>query len=204
VSDQPEVFADIGRYYDGLVARYGHSHLACDYGRSESQRRKFAVLSEVLPLSGKSVLDVGCGFADYASYLQQHCTAVEYHGVDLSPAMVAAAQKLHPDLAIRRLNILEEDPGTYDVVTANGIFYLLGTEAPALMRSLITRMFALAREAVAFNSLSSWAADPQSGEYYADPAETMDFCRTMTPWVILRHDYHPRDFTVYMYRAART
>jgi SAM-dependent methyltransferase len=198
------VFAAIGRYYDGLVAKYGHDPRACDYGRAESQAIKFKVLSEVTPLDGKRVLDVGCGFADYAAYLSRRFREVAYTGVDISAAMVAEARRLHPALPIMAANILEDDVGAHDVVTANGIFYLLGADAPALTRALIARMFASATEAVAFNSLSAWAPDREPGEYYADPAEILDYCRTLTPWVSLRHDYHSRDFTVYLYKARRT
>lgn len=197
------VFAAIGRYYDGLVAKYGHDPRACDYGRAESQAIKFKVLSEVTPLDGKRVLDVGCGFADYAAYLSRRFRDVAYTGVDISAAMVAEARRLHPALPIRAANVLEDDVGAHDVVTANGIFYLLGADAPALTRALIARMFASATEAAAFNSLSAWAPDREPGEYYADPAEILDYCRTLTPWVALRHDYHSRDFTVYLYRERR-
>ena len=195
-------FDAIGAYYDRLVAEHGHSHRAADNGRAESQQIKFRVLSDVMPLAGKNVLDVGCGFADYADYLAQRFPGVGYTGVDLSQAMVNGAQRAHPGLAVRRLNILHDDPGRFDVVTANGIFYLLGAQAPDLMRDLVARMFALCREAVAFNSLSTWAPDPEASEFYADPAETLAFCRTLTPRVTLRHDYHTRDFTVYLYRAG--
>ncbi len=30
------------------------------------------------------------------------------------------------------------------------------------------------------------------------------FAAELTPWVVLRHDYHPCDFTVYMYKTPRT
>ena len=45
------------------------THRACDYGHAESQLIKSTVLSDVMPLSKNSVLDVGCGFADYAAFL---------------------------------------------------------------------------------------------------------------------------------------
>ena len=203
MTEWSEKFAAVGRYYDNLVARHGHSPFACDYGRPESQQIKFSVLAEVMPLSGKSILDVGCGFADYADYLEQKFTRVSYSGVDLSAAMVEGARKHRPDRSIRRLDILQDEPGRYDVVTANGIFYLLGSKAAPLMRRIVTRMFELSREAVAFNSLSAWAVDHEAGEFYADPLQTVDFCRTLTPWVVLRHDYHHRDFTIFMYRERR-
>ncbi|MEX0955330.1 MAG: class I SAM-dependent methyltransferase [Rhizobiaceae bacterium] len=197
------IFEKIGSHYDDLVARYGHSSSACDYGHPASQAAKFAVLSEVMPLDGKSLLDVGCGFADYADYLLAKQSGLDYEGIDLSQAMVAEAQRLHPNLRILQGNILIDWIDTYDVVSANGIFYLLGSDAPAIMRRIIEQMFNSARLAIAFNSLSDWTTDKEPNEYYADPLEVFDYCRTITPWVILRTDYHHRDFTIYMYKERK-
>jgi SAM-dependent methyltransferase len=194
---------DVARYYDALVDRYGHDPRACDYGSAESQRVKFEVLSEVFKRwpANPSVLDVGCGFADYADFLSARVPGLRYTGVDLSARMVEAARRLHPALPIHHADILTDPPAEqYDVVNANGIFYLLGPGSEATMRKLVAGMFRLARKAVAFNSLSRWATGQEPAEFYADPAETLAMCRTITPWVALRHDYLAHDFTVYLYR----
>ena len=191
----------IARYYTDRIAKYGSDHRACDFGHPGSQQLKYQVLSDVMPLEGKSVLDVGCGFADFSDFLNTRYRAVRYTGVDITRACVEGAQALRPGVDIRLLDILDDDPGgPYDLVTANGIFYLIGGDAEARMRAIVTRMYALCSGAVAFNSLSSWCADSTEGEFYADPLSTLDFCRQLTPWVCLRHDYHPRDFTVFLYR----
>src|SRR5580698_8834420 len=77
-------FARIADYYDSLVRKYGHDPRACDYGRAESQKIKFRVLSEVLPLANSSLLDVGCGFADFATFLGERFPGLQYSGIDLS------------------------------------------------------------------------------------------------------------------------
>jgi SAM-dependent methyltransferase len=198
-------FARIADYYDGLVRKYGHDPRACDYGRAESQQIKFRVLSEVLPLANSSVLDVGCGFADFATFLEERHAGVRYSGIDLCSAMVNEAQRNHPNLDLRVANVSDASfTRTFDVVTANGIFYLLGDQAWPMIQQIVERMYALATRAVAFNSLSAWATDQEAGEFYADPLRLVDFCRRLTPWVVLRHDYHPRDFTVYLYKTVRT
>ena len=198
-------FVRIADYYDGLVRKYGHDPRACDYGRVESQKIKFQVLSEVLPLANLSLLDVGCGFADFATFLTGRFPGLQYSGIDLSSAMVKEAQRNHPELDLRVANISDAAlKRTFDVVTANGIFYLLGDEAWPMMQRMVERMYALATTAVAFNSLSAWATDQEAGEFYADPLQVVDFCRRLTPRVVLRHDYHPRDFTVYLYKIDRT
>lgn len=199
-----EQIARVARLYKSLVDRYGHDPRACDYGRPESQRIKFEVLAQTMPLQGKRVLDVGCGFADFADYLFAYYGELTYEGIDITPRMIEEARRLHPALSLRVLDILEQDPGgPYDLVTANGIFYLLGKGAESYMRQLIVRMYEFSSSAVAFNSLSIWADHKESGESYADPLATVEFCRTLTPWVVLRHDYMPHDFTIYMYREAR-
>lgn len=197
-------FTRIADYYGALISKYGHDPRACDYGRAESQQIKFRVLSEVMPLSNSSLLDVGCGFADFAGYLNSRFDRLQYSGIDLCGDMVNEAKRIHPDLDIRVANIADVTlERNYDVVMANGIFYLLGEQPVPVMQDMIERMFSMASKAVAFNSLSTWARDQEGGEFYADPLQTVEFCRRLTPWVVLRHDYHPRDFTVYLYKAAR-
>jgi SAM-dependent methyltransferase len=198
-------FARIVDYYDRLVRRYGHDARACDYGRRESQDIKFRVLSEVMALESSSLLDVGCGFADFATYLQERFVGLTYSGIDICPAMITEARRNHPDLDLREANISSSSfDSKYDVVSANGIFYLLAEQAWPMMQQIIERMYSLATSAVAFNSLSAWANDREAGEFYADPLRVLDFCHQLTPWVVLRHDYHQREFTVYMYKTDRT
>lgn len=189
----------IESYYTGLIEEHGHSPRSCDYGRPESQDKKFRVLSEAINLNGKSVLDVGCGFAHFSQFLSDMFDGVNYHGVDITREFITQAKSLHPDVNVQHADILSETfDKTYDFVTANGIFYLLGANAQDVMQNLVTRMFELTHDTVAFNSLSSWCDDKEDGEFYADPLQAVTFCRTLTPWVTLRHDYHSRDFTIYM------
>ena len=197
-------FGRIANYYQDLVQKYGHDARACDYGRPQSQEIKFRVLSEAMPAKGRSVLDVGCGFADFHRFLRDRFGEVRYSGIDVCPAMVEEACRLDPGCEVKVANILDHSiRERFDLVTANGIFYLLGDEAWPTMQEIVRRMYAVAEHAVAFNSLSSWAEEKEAGEFYADPAEVLQFCRTLTPWVVLRHDYHPGDFTIYMYKTAK-
>jgi SAM-dependent methyltransferase len=196
-------FAGIADFYNQRVQTYGYDPRACDYGRAESQRRKFSVLASATDYNGLSVLDVGCGFADYAGFLAERHPGIEYHGIDLSPAMIEKARQARPDLDLRVANLFDlPSDEFYDVVSANGIFYLLGTEAPALMRRLVSEMFRRCRRGVVFNSLSTWASVQEQGEYYADPLEVVAWCRELSPWVVLRHDYLPHDFTVFVARQS--
>lgn len=198
MSDQND---QIASYYESLIAEHGHHPRSCDYGRPESQQTKFEVLSEISDYSGKSILDVGCGFADFIPFLEGKFKGISYHGVDITPSMAKAAAERHPDHRIECRDILSAPPKQqYDLVTSNGIFYLAGENARDFMHKMVTHMFSLATEAVAFNTLSTWADFMNDKEFYADPAETLEFCKSLTPKVTLRHDYMNHDFTVYLYK----
>ena len=196
-----KTFDRIASYYDALESRYGHDPRACDYGRAESQQTKFRVICEMSDFQDKKILDVGCGFADFADYLESQNLNTDYKGIDLSEAMLRRAKSRRPDLDLRNSNFLNEDIGQFDIVTANGIFYLLGENAETITHRLIRRMFESARESVIFNSLSSWAPHKTEGEYYADPAKFVSFAQSLTPRVVLRHDYMDHDFTVALFHS---
>lgn len=192
---------DTAQFFDGLVQKYGRDIRALDYGSVESQTRRFEILAEALPDRPLRLLDVGCGFADFSDFLRERGRQVDYVGVDICPAMIEEARRSHPTLDLQQMDILADAPaGSFDMVTANGIFYLIRHEPMETMRAIIRRLYELSSYAVAFTSLSTRSPVFAAGEFHADPVETLAFCQTLTPYVVLRHDYLPHDFAVYLYR----
>ena len=192
----------IAAYYDQLVDKYGYSRRALDVLRKDSLLVRYQVLSEVLNLTGKRVLEVGCGFGDLGAFLKTRYKNLEYVGVDISLRMIEVGSQIHPDLDLRHKDILGWPPSdTFDVVLAQGLFYLLEDDAERKMHLLIRTMFNLAKEALAFCTLSTWASTLNDGEFHADPLKTTAFCRQLTSRLVLRHDYLPNDFAVYLYRS---
>ena len=200
MSENP--FETITDFYNARVRMYGIDPKACDYGRPESQQLKYEVLAGMADYTGCSVLDIGCGFADYYTYLASRYDDVKYSGIDLSDEMIAKARVQRPGLDLIAGNFLElPSDRTYDYVTANGIFYLLGSDASTLMKHILSEMFHRCHRGISFNSLSIWASFHESGEYYANPLEVVEWCRELSPWIILRHDYLPHDFSVFVSRV---
>lgn len=192
----------IAAYYDRLVDQFGYSPRALDGLHRDSLLLRYQALSEVLNFTGKRVLEVGCGFGDLGTFLKARYENLEYVGVDISLRMVEVGSQVHPDLDLRHKDILHGPPSeTFDVVLAQGIFYLLGDDAERKMHLMIHTMFNLASEALAFCTLSTWASTQNHREFYADPLKTIAFCRQLTPRLVLRHDYLPNDFAVYLYRS---
>ena len=197
----PDDAGRIAAYYDALAAAHGTGPQAVDASSQESLELRYRVLGDAIDFDGKSVLDVGCGFGGLGVHLTERYADVDYSGIDISEGLVAAGRHAHPELRLEVGDVLEMPPAQrFDAVLAQGIFYLLGDEAEAKAERLIAAMWALAVECVAFTALSSWATgavDPQ--EFRVDPARLLNYCRTLTPRVVLRHDYHPGDVALYLY-----
>jgi RimJ/RimL family protein N-acetyltransferase/SAM-dependent methyltransferase len=190
-------------HYRQLLEEHGTSHLALDWGSRESQRLRFEVLATVGNLSGRRILDVGCGLGDFAGWLDERGIDADYTGIDLTPELVTQAALLHPHRRFECGGILDASVLSgerFDYVLASGIFatYLSGSED--FLRRAVARMWQLAERGCAFNSLSTWAPTREAGEYHADPLAVLEYCRSLTPWLALRHDYHPRDFSIYLWR----
>jgi len=93
---------------------------------------------------------------------------------------------------------------SFDYVVASGLFYTYRSGGYRWMRAAIEAMWRHASCGLAFNSLSTWAPESDSTEFYADPREVLSLCRRLSPWVDLLHSYHPGDFTVHVLRNVRS
>ena len=195
--------------YARLLREHGAASVrSLDWGSREGQNLRFRVLTEIGIQNGDTVLDVGCGLGDYYNWLKTHSCDVLYRGVDITTAMIDSCRQKYAGIDFAILNIVDSLNGRplleqFDYVVASGVFAKRLVAGADYLQSFVSRMYELCRKGVAFNSLSSWAPDKQADEFYADPFETLAHCRRLTPWVVLRSDYHNRDFTVYMYRARR-
>ncbi|WP_054031283.1 class I SAM-dependent methyltransferase [Desulfatitalea tepidiphila] len=189
-------------YYSRLLNKHGVSPRALDWGSLESQQLRFAVLADIGRMDGCSLLDVGCGFADLLDFLVSRNWNVHYTGYDLNGALIEQAKSRFPQGTFEVRDLLAEPDLSprFDYVVASGIFYLRRKDAPAYVEEMVGRMFSLCRKGLAFNTLSIRAVAREPGELYADPAKILTMCLNLTPRVVLRHDYLPHDFSIYMYK----
>jgi SAM-dependent methyltransferase len=197
------------RNYAQRLALFGDTAQGVQWRDRRSQERRMAVLAEVGDLRKAKILDLGCGTGHLYVFLREHLDLQgEYVGYDITPEMVAAAQKKLPDVRIENRDILAEGiPENFDYVLINGIFNNRIRDNWEYMTSLLREAAYHARKAVAFNCLSSYDPSPDRSLYYAAPEDVFRFCiEELSPCVILRNDYQVRsrfaafEFTVYVYQ----
>lgn len=156
------------------------------HGDDVSEPSRYARYNTILELidlakAPASMLDVGSG----AGRLERYLNRYHYTGIDL----------------LDGVNVLDwHEPA--DVVVANGIFYKLPHSEEAWR--LIKHMWGLARHALIFTSLSTWAPHHNPDELYLNPANTLLRCYHLTQNIVLRHDYLPHDFAIGLYKCRGT
>lgn len=193
------------KIYDKFLAEGDEDHQKVGWGSAESQRKRFDVLSAVGDLNGCSVLDVGCGIGGLYQYLSGVYSDVTYTGVDINQGMLNMAASRYPGLNFICADILTEDSflenARFDYVFLSGALNLSNESQERLINDTMAKMFLIANKAIALNFLSVFADFYKPGEYYSDPEKILGAALNISGKVVLRHDYMPHDFSVYIYRC---
>lgn len=198
-------------YYESCLEQAGDRPEGADWKSREAQEEAFRVLASGGITADSSVLDVGCGLAHLADYLRRLGFRGRYTGIDISPKMVEAAKRRDPSLDVRCVDLLADrslDAERFDFVVACGVFTerfdIPLDEFERFVRGLVGRMYELCRVATAFNMLTDAVDYRVDRLYYASPAAYLEFARSLTRYVTLRHDYPAYFFTLYLYREPHS
>jgi len=191
-------------YYNKQLIEYGQDVKALSWGNVDSQRERFRVLCEIGYLSDKSILDVGCGFGDFYLYLkEQGISPKQYVGIDINLLMIGMAKIRLPEVRFEVADILTTKlREKYDYVFASGIFALETPNWQSVTERILRKMYQLSNIGIGVNFLSSLTTGGQLPDrHYANPEDIVAFIRkNLKTRTILRHDYRPNDFTLYIYK----
>jgi SAM-dependent methyltransferase len=119
--------------YDALAAEYA-AHIAGELADKPLDRALLDRFAEQVCGAGPAC-ELGCGPGHVARYL--HDRGVDIAGIDLSPAMVEEARRLHPGLAFRTADMLAldvEDGALAGVVAFYSIVHFAPEELAAVFR----------------------------------------------------------------------
>jgi trans-aconitate methyltransferase len=175
-------------------------------GGRERQDLRFEVLlgSALFATSPvKSVLDVGCGFADLYDYIQKQNLPIHYRGVDINSSLLEKARSVYPQVSVETADILEEGAlQSVDLVVESGIFnfQLKGEDQWDYIEHMLKRMFELAQVAVAADFMTTYVDWQKEGAFHTNPEKLLKLAKSIGSKVILRHDYLPFEFCLYLIR----
>ncbi|MFH1431985.1 MAG: class I SAM-dependent methyltransferase [archaeon] len=178
------------------------------YGNKSSQDTRFDALMKIGGMSGKTVLDIGCGRGDFARRAtEKGIMFKKYLGTDIVQKMIDIAKEMNSmnNTEFRVLDILDtQELLSFDYVLMSGTLNLNVPDTLNIAKCLIRKAYEIAGIAVGFN-MTSTLGDPgcrTSHTYYFDPFEILRFCSTLTRDLCFDHTYLPHDFTIFMYKKA--
>ncbi len=169
---------------------------------SKGQILRQQSMLDVGDINNSKILDFGCGKGDFYSFLRDRGIYVKYTAFDINEKLISLAEKKYPGIDFRVFdidkNILDED---FDYIFLCGVFNLQVEEIDGTIKKTLTKLFKHCRKALAFNALSSYEPKKDFELHYISPEDILNFTvRNLSPYVSLRHDRIPYDFTMFVYR----
>jgi len=114
----------LSSFYNQRVEEFGHHPNAVGWRSEEQQQLRFKVLLDNLAPNDMSVLDLGCGFGDFYSFLLSLGNAPsKYLGVDISSKMIDLASKSfehEPKVQFMKCDFFKYDFAIFDLVVLSG------------------------------------------------------------------------------------
>lgn len=194
----------IGRYYAGRLDQHGPTPRGVDWNGEDSHRiRHMQFLRLVGGDADASVLDLGCGYGDFLTFLRDDGHRGRFVGYDLAAPMIEAARRLHGEGADRAWHIGAVPTEPEDYAVGSGILNVKGAipeaEWEAHVEETIATLARASRRGFAFNVLSL-SSDPEKRRpdlHYADAAAMLRMCLDRYGrHVALLQDYGLWEFTI--------
>lgn len=190
------------RRYDERLEKYGATIDALASGNVERHNLRFKISTEVGIKEGDSVLDLGCGFADYYQYLQEQGLKVNYTGYDINPSLVEKARQRFPYLDLQTKDILQDEFPTFDYIVSSSCFNLPLTEQDNydFIAEIFQKCYEHANIGVAIDFNSSYVDFKSTEGFHYDPEKVFSIAKKSTKRVALRHDYPLFEFCIYLFK----
>lgn len=182
---------DNEQFYLAAVKKHGVTPKGVHWNSKASQSLRFKVLLSCFEPEGSSIVDVGCGFADFHDYLCDHGkTFTSYRGIDVSETMVKIAAE-RSGCEILLADACRDELPEADYYVCSGAMNILSRFDTYLF---IRNCFQACRKAFVFNLLMGEDDSLVYNHFY--PEELRSLFKELGATVIVKTGYMPHDFTV--------
>lgn len=156
----------------------------------EGQKKRYdKIFSIAGDLSGKHILDFGCGKGDFLGFLKEKSIAINYCGIDINENLITLAKKKFPDAEFIAIDIEEEEfYRKFDIIFACGVFNLRIAGIETTIKNILRKLFNLCKEAMHINFLTYYVPRRNVEMFYVKPEEILSFAITELSRIVqLRH-----------------
>lgn len=186
--------------YQRAADRHGAGFGALLWASPRTQAARFDAMCRLIDFGGRSVLDVGCGRADFLDFLiGRGVRPARYTGIEAVAALAAAArEKGHPNATIVEADFVAEPNRLFAGARIVAISGALNTMDSAGFYETLRRAYDSAGEALVFNFLCSTRLAGASYLAWHPPEEVLALARALSADVRVLDDYLPGDCTMAM------
>lgn len=189
--------------YDERLARYGHDPRTLGWPKRR-HRLRWSILTSQWDFRGASVLDFGCGFGDLYAWFREKKIDVDYEGIDINPKLIAEGKRKYPVAKLSVRDALAEDlTRTYDYVLSSGVHNIRFADNDAFTRETFELFDRTATRGFAVNFLSDKVEYRLEHAHHSSPEEILALAYRFSNRVVLRNDYMPFEFTVFVDKRNR-
>ena len=190
-------------FHKKAFGEYEYDVKALGWGSKYSQEIRFDVMKNIGINTNDSVLDVGCGFGDFYTYLKNFNLDTKYTGIDINSNFIKKAIELEDlNSTFKVGNISSVSSSRFDWVVASGIFSFDCKHWEEEMCGTMKEMFDIADKGICANFLSAKSSYKfQDGFRHSEPEYIISkLVPILSNRFVLRHDYKENDFTLYFYK----
>ncbi len=201
-------------HYQTLLKKYGASSQAVQYRDKESHFSRFKMLARISS-EIHSLLDIGCGLADFYHFLCSQGFDGKYLGLDFVPEFVTLANEsiaANPNAEVRLLDVSSGTlPTGFDYGFVSGVFNNRSQDSSKFIYETLERLWNACEKGIAFNVLSTFVDYLDEDLFYVNPLEVFEFLKCkLGGHVVMYHDYvvntggYPYEVTFHVYKHPRT
>jgi len=180
--------------YNKRYDEFGVDARTLGWSGSDSQRVRFITATSHVQFRNKSVLDIGCGFADFYRHLRMLSNFVNYKGIDINDVLLKNSRVMFPDAKFENRNILTDNfkERQADITVMFGLLNFKLKDNLTYTKKMIEEAWKITKETLIVDFLSSNLDKNYPKEdavYYHNPKDVLDICFKLTNDVLLIHDY---------------
>ena len=202
--------------YSKRYNKLGYNVKTLGWGSDEQQEYRFTQ-TLYANLNQKTILDIGCGFGDYYSFIKKNKIGIKkYIGLDINTDLIDEAKKIHKTdkiTSFKVCNIIDDTSNTDKPKADIGV--MLGVLNFNLKNSfnnydysklIIKKAFDMVSHLLIVDFLSEYRTKSYPKEdfvFYHDPVKMFQFALTLSDNIILKHNYMPipqKEFMLFIYK----
>jgi SAM-dependent methyltransferase len=190
--------------YNQRLKEHGVSEKALGWGDKGRSKLRFEILCSEWDFENATVIDYGCGFGDLYAYIANTRTSnFKYIGIDLNPSIIDIAKSRNYTnasfyVASEKPEELLNEIGDVDFILSSGIFNFKVEDNIGYIENTLKLFNEHCNKGFASNFLSNKVDFAAPSNYHSNPAEILNLHYRFGNNVILKNNYMPFEFTVFV------